>query len=110
MLITASCSAQTTKSTSTRNTVATQIDTVLCNPANIVKIVEVPNKSGTSTRTYAVYEDKGNNISEIIPVSKTVLEYINLCIENNIKPNLGIKLKNGQIVSIIKYKTKYKVK
>ena len=107
MMPAANCSAQSTKSATKKTVAAAQIDTVLCNPQNIVKFVEVPNASGTNTRTYAVYEDKQNDISEIIPVSKSVIQYIDLCKENGIKPNLGIKLKNGQIMSLIKLKVRY---
>ena len=48
--------------------------------------------------------------SDVIPVPKTVYEYIITCHTHNIKPNLGIRLKNGQITGIIRYKPVYRRK
>ena len=59
------------------------------------------------TKFYAIYNDTKNDISELIPVSQTVMSYIKMCEENKIKPSLGIKLRNGQISSIIRYKNRY---
>lgn len=82
-----------------------KIDTIPCNAANITKYV----MTDDGKRVYAVYNDKQHGISEIIPVSKTVYEYIVLCEQNGIKPSLAIRLKNNQIFSIIKFKRKYKL-
>lgn len=81
-------------------------DTVLCKTECIVKYVQTETKSG-KTKVYAVYKDEKNNIAELIPVSQSVLDYVKLCDQNNLKPTLGIKVKNGQIVSLIRYKPKF---
>lgn len=84
-----------------------KVDTILCKTECIVKFVSVNTKSNKE-KTYVIYKDEKNNIEELIPVSTSVLEYITLCRQNGIKPNLGIRLKNNQITSIIKYKPKIK--
>ena len=86
-----------------------QYDTAAIKYQNIERIVSQTTDKGT-TRYYAVYNDKQENISELIPVSKTVLMYIDVCKQNHIEPSLAIRLKNGIIVGLIRYKTKYVVK
>ena len=83
-----------------------QLDTMACNVTCIDKYVEEKTSTG-KVRYYAVYNDDKKDISELIPVTQNVMSYIRLCGENNIKPSLGIKLKNGQIQSLIRYKPKY---
>lgn len=83
-----------------------QYDTILCKNECIDKYVEEKTKTG-KTKFYAIYNDTKNDISELIPVSQTVMSYIKMCEENKIKPSLGIKLRNGQISSIIRYKNRY---
>lgn len=85
------------------------VDTIACHSECINKFTTTTTAKGT-VKVYAVYNCKHNGISDLIPVSKTVWEYITLCRQNGIKPNLGIRLRNGQISSIIKYKPKYKVR
>lgn len=82
------------------------IDTIPCTIECIQKYITKSTEK--SVRIYAVYNDKQCGIADIIPVSKSVYEYIVLCQDNGIKPSLGIRLKNGQITSIIKYKPKYR--
>lgn len=84
------------------------IDTVRCNPVHIVKYVTKSTEK--TTRIYAVYVDKTNSISELIPVSKTTWEYITVCRENGINPSLGIRLVDGRISSLVRIKYKYYVK
>jgi hypothetical protein len=48
------------------------------------------------------------NIQDIIPVSKTVYEYIRTAVEYGIQPELGIRLRDGNITSIIKRKRRLK--
>ena len=86
-----------------------QYDTAIVKYQNIERIVSQTSDKG-AVRYYAVYNDKQENISELIPVSKTVLSYINACKQNQIGPSLAIRLKNGIIVGLIRYKTKYIVK
>ena len=87
-------------------TVATRYDTLAINTLNVAKYVEEKSSTG-KVRYYAVYNDKKNEIYEIIPVSQALMSYIRLCNANDIVPNLGVKLKNGEIVSLVKYKSKY---
>ena len=84
-----------------------KVDTILCKTECMVKFVSINTKSNKE-KTYVIYKDEKNNIEELIPVSTSVLEYITLCKQNGIKPHLGIRLKNNQITSIIKYKPKIK--
>jgi len=95
------CCAQTTKQTTT-------IDTVVCKVSCIQKIVEISNTNG-KVKTFAVYIDKDNNIDELIPVSSSILDYVKLCNQNSITPTLGIRLRNGQISSIIRYRQKFRI-
>lgn len=81
-------------------------DTIPCRTECIQKFIEQPTKSGNS-RIFAVYTDEENNITDLIPVSGAVYDYIVLCKSNSVKPSLGIKLRDGQIYSIIKYKKRY---
>jgi len=83
-------------------------DTIRCNIECIQKYVT---KSTPKTvRMYAVYVDKENNIMDLISVSKTVYDYILMCREYGIEPQLGIKLKNGEVYSIVKLKRKIRWK
>lgn len=86
-----------------------QIDTVYCNIDCIEKYVSTTTQSGR-IKTYAVYNDRNHNISELIPVSKTVLDYISLCDANGIMPTLGIRIRNGQISSIVRYKQHIRIR
>ena len=86
-----------------------QYDTVAIKYNSIERIISQTSEKG-ATRYYAVYNDKQENISELIPVPKNVLSYINACKQNNIKPALAVRLKNGIIVGLIRYKTKYIIK
>lgn len=92
-----------------RSCAQTRYDTVAIKYHNIERIISQTSEKGT-TRYYAVYNDKQENISELIPVPKNVLLYINACKQNNIQPTLAARLKNGIIVGLIRYKTKYIIK
>lgn len=87
----------------------TRIDTVECHNGCIVKFNMATTAKG-NPKYSAVYNCTHNGVSDIIPVPKTVYEYIILCRENGIEPSLAIKLKNGIISGIIKYKPKYRIK
>lgn len=85
---------------------AQKLDTIQCN----YKYVET---TSTKTQTgkikyYIIYRDPA--VNDIIPTTKTVVEYIQLCESRNLIPNLGIKLKDGKIVGIVKMAKKYKIK
>lgn len=96
LCVTAHCNAQ--KQTA-------YYDTCYCHVEYIKKYVQQPSTSGKTIKIYAVYNSP--DIHELIPVSKTTFEYIKLCDSNGIKPSLGIKLRNGQIHSIIRYRKTY---
>ena len=83
-----------------------EIDTMLCKTECIQKIIQQTSTKGT-IRYYAVYNDPSIKFSEIIPISKSVMEYIQLCKQYSIKPTLGIKLRNGVVSGIIRYKIKF---
>ena len=83
-----------------------KIDTMLCKTECIQKIIQQTSPKGT-IRYYAVYNDPSIKFSEIIPISKSVMEYIHLCKQYSIKPTLGIKLRNGVVSGIIRYKIKF---
>lgn len=80
-----------------------QYDTVYCNAKYIVKYTSTATLTG-KPRYFAVYKDIANKINELIPVSQTVYDYIETCKANGIEPSLGIKLRNGQISSLIRFK------
>lgn len=80
-----------------------QYDTVYCNAKYIVKYTSTTTSTG-KLRYFAVYKDIANKINELIPVSQTVYDYIETCKANGIEPSLGIKLRNGQISSLIRFK------
>ena len=83
-----------------------KIDTMLCKTECIQKIIQQTSPKGT-IRYYAVYNDPSIKFSEIIPISKSVMEYTQLCKQYSIKPTLGIKLRNGVVSGIIRYKIKF---
>lgn len=77
-------------------------DTIRCNVDCIQKYVS---KSTTKTaKIYAVYVDKQNDVMDLIYVPKSVYDYILVCKEYSLQPKLGIRLKNGNIYSIVKLK------
>ena len=83
-----------------------KIDTMLCKTECIQKIIQQTSPKGT-IRYYAVYNDPSIKFSEIIPISKSVMEYMQLCKQYSIKPTLGIKLRNGVVSGIFRYKIKF---
>ena len=83
-----------------------RVDTMVCKTECIQKIIQKTSSKGT-VRYYAVYNDPAIKFSEIIPISKTVMDYIEMCKQNSIKPTLGIKLRNGVVSTIIRYKVKF---
>lgn len=83
-----------------------KVDTMLCKTECIQKIIQQTSAKGT-IRYYAVYSDPSIRFSEIIPISKSVMEYMQLCKQYSIKPTLGIKLRNGVVSGIIRYKIKF---
>lgn len=98
IIATAKCHAQS-KATA-------QVDTMVCKTECIKKIIQKTSQKGT-VRYYAVYNDPSIKFSEIIPISKTVMDYIEMCNQNSVKPTLGIKLRNGVVSTIIRYKIKF---
>ncbi len=82
------------------------IDTMACNYTSIQKFVETTTSTG-KPKIYAVYNDEHQGISDLIPVSSTVYNYITVCIKNNVTPSLAIRLRNGVITGIIRYKVKF---
>ena len=83
------------------------IDTMVCKVECIKQIVQQPSSNGKTVKYMAVYVDKSAGFSEIIPVSKSVVDYINICKQFSVEPTLGIRLRNGVITSIVRYKIKF---
>lgn len=83
------------------------IDTMVCNVECIKQIVQKPSANGKTVKYMAVYVDKSAGFSEIIPISKSVVDYIDTCKQFSLEPTLGIRLRNGVITSIVRYKIKF---
>lgn len=83
------------------------IDTMVCKVECIKQIVQQPSSNGKTVKYMAVYVNKSAGFSEIIPVSKSVVDYINVCKQFSVEPTLGIRLRNGVITSIVRYKIKF---
>lgn len=83
------------------------IDTMVCKVECIKQIVQKPSVNGKTVKYLAVYIDKSAGFSEIIPISKSVVDYISTCKQFSLEPTLGIRLKNGVITSIVRYKIKF---
>ena len=94
------CKAQTNKPKA-------QIDTVMCHIECIDNIIVT---STEPLKVYAIYRDEQYGISDLIPISKSVYLYIEQCQKYHIEPSLGIRLKDGQITGIVKYKQHYKIR
>ena len=84
-----------------------KVDTMVCKTECIKQIVKKPSANGKSVKLYAVYVDNSIKFSEIIPISKSVVDYIETCKQFSIKPTLGIRLRNGVVSSIVRYKIKF---
>ena len=83
------------------------IDTMVCKVERIQQIVQQPSANGKDVKYLAAYIDKSAGFSEVIPISKSVVDYINTCKQFSIEPTLGIRLRNGVITSIVRYKIKF---
>ena len=83
------------------------IDTMICKVECIKQIIQQPSSNGKTVKYMAVYIDKSAGFSEVIPISKSVVDYINTCKQFSIEPTLGIRLRNGVITSIVRYKIKF---
>lgn len=83
------------------------IDTMVCKVECIKQIVQQPSSNGKTVKYMAVYVDKSTGFSEIIPISKSVVDYINVCKQFSVEPTLGIRLRNSVITSIVRYKIKF---
>ena len=83
------------------------IDTMVCKVECIKQIVQQPSSNGKTVKYMAAYIDKSAGFSEIIPISKSVVDYISTCKQFSLEPTLGIRLRNGVITSIVRYKIKF---
>ena len=97
LLVTSKCHAQQKAA----------IDTMVCKVECIKQIVQQPSDNGKAVKYLATYIDKSAGFSEVIPISKSVVDYINTCKQFSIEPTLGIRLRNGVITSIVRYKIKF---
>lgn len=83
-------------------------DTIPCRVEAIDKYVSRTTAKGTE-QIFAVYHDTQSGISELISVPKSTYDYIRICKELGVKPNLAIRLRNQEIYSIIRIKKKYRL-
>ena len=97
LLMTSKCQAQQ------KSVIDTMTGKVEC----IKQIVQKPSANGKTVKYMAVYVDKSAGFSEIIPISKNVVDYISTCKQFSLEPTLGIRLRNGVITSIVRYKIKF---
>ena len=65
------------------------IDTMVCKVECIKQIVQKPSANGKTVKYLAAYVDKSAGFSEIIPISKSVVDYIDTCKQFSIEPTLG---------------------
>lgn len=85
-----------------------QTDTIPCRVECIKKYTLQQTSKGTD-RIYMLYSDEENDIQDLIYVPKTTYDYIEMCQKNKIAPQIGIRFRNGQITSIVRYKRRYKI-
>lgn len=85
------------------NPLRAQKDTIPCKVECIKSYLS--RQTPKTTHYYVVYKD--STLEEIIPISKSVKDYVEMCKQNGIRPSLGIYLKNGQIMSVVRYKKRY---
>lgn len=78
------------------------VDTIPIRLEQYIKAFTKPNDKGVRK---AVFKD--GSYEDLISCSKTVYEYIVECKENNITPSVAIRVRNGQVVSLIRLKKKY---
>ena len=83
------------------------IDTMVCKVECIKQIVQKPSANGKTVKYMAVYVDKSAGFSEIMPIVNSVVDYIKVCKQFSVEPTLGIRLRNGVITSIVRYKIKF---
>lgn len=91
---------------STQQTEA-KMDTIALDYSQIQNIFQKASSTGKSVKYYVVYTYKGEQ--DITTTGKSVLDYIEICKEAKISPRLALKVKDGQVVSIIKAKTKMRL-
>lgn len=82
------------------------LDTMMLKPECIEKIVQSTTVKGT-VKYFVVYKDKQQKIEELIPISQSVLTYVQTCKQYGIVPSLAIRLRNGIITNVIRYKPQY---
>ena len=66
------------------------IDTMVCKVECIKQIVQKPSANGKTVKYMAVYVDKSAGFSEIIPISKSVVDYVNTCKQFSISLHLAL--------------------
>lgn len=98
LFCTQKCTAQTKQTA--------RYDTIPCKTECIVKYITMTNEKTGKIHYYAFYADKEHNIKELVQCPQSVFDYVKMCTDNKIDPSLGIKLKNGQIQSLIRYRSK----
>lgn len=83
-------------------------DTIAIDYSNILKTFTKVSSSGKTVKMYCVYSYKG--VKDLTNISKSVIQYISMCEEAGIEPQLALKLKDGEVISVIKAKARRKWK
>lgn len=82
-------------------------DTISIKKECVEKVISKPSKNGKSVKYYAVIRLKDENdkdYKEIVTVSKTVIEYLDMCKEYGLRPRLAVRYKDDSPYSLIKKK------
>ena len=76
-------------------------DTIALPTRNLVDVVKKTSKTGKPV-FYAIYAYEG--VEDVTAISKSVVDYIEICKECNIQPKLALRIKNGEVVAVIRQK------
>ena len=82
-------------------------DTLSIKKECVEKVISKPSKNGKSVKYYAIIRLKDENdkdYKEIVTVSKTVIEYLDMCKEYGLRPHLAVRYKDDSPYSLIKKK------
>lgn len=80
---------------------AQSCDTIAISTRNLVDVVKKTSKTGKPV-FYAIYAYEG--VEDVTTISKSVVDYIEVCKECNIQPKLALRIKNGEVVAVIRQK------
>lgn len=85
---------------------AAQIDTMICHNQCIEKFVTTTTSTG-KVKYFAVINCNHYDVHDLVPVYANVMDYISTCKQYGIEPTLALRLRNGVITNVIRYKSRY---